>query len=363
MSECQDILAVSRRHRSRRTDAEIAVDKRHADRLPACERRIIARVELRACTGAAKRQQRDAVHRKLVLQIAQPRRIKPTREKIRLLLCRTGRLVRCISVCIGVLCARSLLCCRLVGRRRGILCLFTVQRRDHSAPLCLAFLTRHLRKCLLACPQAAFLLRLLALFQLLHQINRRNTCLILRVWHGPEWCHILDRRDEERIGTEILQPRRKCADQASVHIDGAAAHPLEHTADLLDEVSARARHNHALIALAPLHAPDDLHGKTADLARRVKHCIGRPLQPWCDLAVRENRGHRMNVRCVKIYRQRKKRRRCKAFQRISQNVTSKNVEIKMCYNRVYPLYCSTHGKITLVFSPHPSGAFHEVKAE
>ena len=86
MSERDNLLAVDRRHRARRADAEIAVDESHADRLAARKRRIIARMELCRCARTAQRKERCPAHRELVLQIAQPRSVKAARKEIRLFL-------------------------------------------------------------------------------------------------------------------------------------------------------------------------------------------------------------------------------------------------------------------------------------
>ena len=241
---------------------------------------------------------------------------------------------------------RRLRCRRRVGVCRSVLGLLPLQYRDHIAPLCFALGARHLREFLLTLAQTAFLLRLLALLKLLYNIDRINIRLILNIRHRPERCHILDRRDEERIGAEILQTCSKRTNKTTIHIDWAAAHPLEHTADTLDEIAARPRHDHALRALSALHRTENLDGERVNLTRCIKHRVCRPLHPCRHLAVREDRRHRMGGRRIKIERKRKKRRRCKAFQRISQNVTSK----KLCYNRVYLPYCSTVKKFSLVFS-------------
>ena len=182
-------------------------------------------------------------------------------------------------------CSRIILCCRFVGRLHRVLLLFAVQRRDHIPPLCLALLVRHLRKCLLTLAQAAFLLRLLALLKLLHQINRINIRLILCIRHRPKWCHILDRRDKECVGAEILQSRCKRTNQAIAHIDRTSAHPLEHTADMLDKFTARPCHNHTLRAFSALHHAEDLNGERTDLTGRIKHRICRSLHARRHLTV------------------------------------------------------------------------------
>ena len=53
MSECHDLPAVNRRHRTRRTDAEITVDECHTDRLSARKRCIVARMKFCTCARAA----------------------------------------------------------------------------------------------------------------------------------------------------------------------------------------------------------------------------------------------------------------------------------------------------------------------
>ena len=324
MPERDDLLAVDRRHRARRADAEIAVDKSHADRLTARKRRIIARMKLCRCARTAQRKERCPPHRKLILQIAQTRPVKAARKEICLFLRCIDRLLRCILGSTVVRTCSSIIGrCGFIGVHRCPLRLLIVQCRNHITPLCLTFFARHLRKDFLALTQAALFLGLLTRLELLHKVDRIDIRLILRIRHRPERCHILDRRDEERIGAEILQPGCQRANEAITDIDGTAAHPLQHTADLLDECAARPRHNHALRALAALHVPKDFNGKCTNLTRRVEHGIGRPLHSRRHLTVWKDGRHRIGGRRVKIQCKRKKRRRCKAFQRISQNVTSK----------------------------------------
>ena len=60
VTECQHFLAVHRRHRSRRADAEVAVDNGDPDGLTACKRGIIARGKGRICTDRSQRKERTA---------------------------------------------------------------------------------------------------------------------------------------------------------------------------------------------------------------------------------------------------------------------------------------------------------------
>ena len=248
MTKRDDLFAIHCRHRACRTDAEIPVDECHTDGLTARERRIIACVQLGTCAKTAERQEGGSIHWKVVLQIAQPRSVKALRKEICLLLRRISRLGFRILGGAVRMCGsrRRLRCRRRVGVRRSILRLLPLQHRDHIAPLCFALGARHLREFLLTLAQTAFLLRLLALLKLLYNIDRINIRLILRVRHRPDWRHVLDRRDEERIGAEILQTCSKRTNKTTIHIDRAAAHPLKHTADLFDEIAARPCHDHAL---------------------------------------------------------------------------------------------------------------------
>ena len=86
MPECDNLLAIDRRHRARRANAEIAVDKSYTDRLTARKRRVIARMKLCRCARTAQRKERCPAHRELVLQIAQTRPVKAARKEIRLFL-------------------------------------------------------------------------------------------------------------------------------------------------------------------------------------------------------------------------------------------------------------------------------------
>ena len=204
------------------------------------------------------------------------------------------------------------------------LCLFfSAQGGERITPLRLTLGACHFLNFFLALAQFVLFLCLFALLNGTHDVHRVDARLILRIGHRPERNHVLNRCDEKGIGAEILQPRCKRSYETTVHINWTAAHPLQDTADVLDEIAARPRHNHPLRALAPLHLTDDLHGECTHLARRVEHGIRRSLHPLRHLIVRENRRHRKGRRCVELYRQRKKRCRRKALPVISQNVTSK----------------------------------------
>ena len=162
---------------------------------------------------------------------------------------------------------------------------------------------RHLSDFFLALTQFILFLCLLAFLDSAYHVHRIDTRLILRVRHRPEWYHILNRRNEKGIWTEIFQPRCECPHEAAVHIDRTAAHPLEHPAHMLNKIAARPRHNHPLRAFSALHLTDDLHRERPHLPRRIEHGIRRPLHPIRHLRVRENRRHRKRVRRAALYRQ------------------------------------------------------------
>ena len=56
VSECNDLLVVDCGHRSRRANAEIAVDERHADRLATHKGRIVPRMNSGICSAAGEGQ-------------------------------------------------------------------------------------------------------------------------------------------------------------------------------------------------------------------------------------------------------------------------------------------------------------------
>ena len=256
MPECHNLLPVNGSHRACRTDAEIAVDQSSTDRLAFFEHSIIACMELAARPPAAERQE-GRIRRKLVLEIAQARRIESARKEIRLLLCCAGFCLLRLRRSIGSLFLRAFLCFR--GSFCPLLRRLPFERLQHITPLCLALRTRHLGKFLFACAQTLFLLRLFPLLSSLGDINRFNTRFVLHIRHRPERRHILNRRDKKCIGAQILQSCRKGTDKAAVHIDRTAAHSLENTADTLDKVTPCTRHDHALRAFSALHAPENLN--------------------------------------------------------------------------------------------------------
>ena len=132
--------------------------------------------------------------------------------------------------------------------------------------------------------------------------------LVLRIRHVPDRQHILDRRDQESIGIHILIGCRCRADKLPIHINRAAAHPLQDTAGCLHDRAGGLREDLRERALAILQDTDHMHIKGSDVAGAVHHRIGRAIHSLRDLTyrqdIRHGRSHRNSKKNAHGHRRR-----------------------------------------------------------
>ena len=124
------------------------------------------------------------------------------------------------------------------------------------------------------------------------EVEGMQARLVLHIRHRPERQHLLDGRDEKRVGRHFLESCRHSADELAIHIDGTAAHALQDAARLLCDRPRRLRHDHRRRSLAVIQRADDVHVEIANLPRGVDDRIRRPRHARRDLRRPPRRRHR-----------------------------------------------------------------------